>query len=57
VDVEQPSGHAGLDRVQGIAAGHVLDLRQQRPGVSLDRIPDRTTVAEGRMKSCWRNLQ
>jgi hypothetical protein len=57
MDVEQPSGHAGLNRVQRIAGGHVLDLRQQRPGVGLDRIPDRTTVAEGRLKSCWRDLK
>ncbi len=33
VDVEQPPGQAGLDRVQRIAGRHMLDLRQQRPTV------------------------
>jgi hypothetical protein len=28
VDVEQPPGQAGLDRVQRIAGSHVLELRQ-----------------------------
>ncbi len=26
VDMEQPSGHAGLDGVQRIAGGHMLEL-------------------------------
>ena len=57
VDVEQPPGQAGLDRVQRIAGGHVLELRQQRAGVDLYRMSDGATAVEGRMKSCWRNLQ
>src|ERR1700704_5427179 len=57
VDVEQPPGHAGLDRVQRIAGGHVLELRQQRPGMGLDHMSDGATAAEGRMESRWRNLQ
>ena len=28
VDVEQPPGQAGLDRVQCVAGGHMLELRQ-----------------------------
>jgi hypothetical protein len=56
VDVEQPPRRAGLDRVQRVAGGHVLELRQQRPGVDLDRISDGVTLAEGRMKSRCRNL-
>jgi hypothetical protein len=55
--VEQPPGHAGFGRVQRIAGGHVLELRQQRPGVDLDRMSDGATAVEGRMKSCWKNLQ
>ena len=57
VDVEQPPGQAGLDRVQRIAGGHVLELCQQRPGVDLDRMSDGATLPEGRMKPYWRNLQ
>jgi hypothetical protein len=57
VDVEQPPGQAGLDRVQRIAGGHVLELREQRAGVDLDRLSDGATAVEGRMKPCWRNLQ
>jgi hypothetical protein len=49
VDVEQPPRQAGVDRVQRIAGGHVLELRQQDPGVGLDRIPDSAAVDEGRM--------
>src|SRR5216683_6488976 len=57
VDMEQPPRRAGLHRVQRIAGGHVLALRQQRPGEDLDRMSDGATAVEGRMKSCWRNLQ
>ena len=28
VDVEQPAGQAGLNRVQSIAGGYMLELRQ-----------------------------
>jgi hypothetical protein len=31
VDVEQPPRQASVDRVQRIAGGHVLELRQQDP--------------------------
>src|ERR1700730_13897491 len=51
VDVEQPPGHAGLDVVQRIAGGHMLELHQQCPRVGLDRMFDGTTLAEGFMKS------
>jgi len=51
------TGQAGLDRVQRIAGGHVLELREQRAGVDLDRMSDGATAVEGRMKPCWRNLQ
>jgi hypothetical protein len=57
MDMEQPPGHAGLGGMQRIAGGHVLELRQQRPGVDLDRLSDCATVTESRMKSRWRNLQ
>jgi hypothetical protein len=57
VDVEQPPRQTGVDRVQRIAGGHVLELRQEDRGMGLDRILDRVTVADGRMKSCRRNLQ
>jgi hypothetical protein len=57
VDVEKPSRQTGVDRVQRIAGGHVLELRQEDRGMGLDRILDRVTVADGRMKSCRRNLQ
>jgi hypothetical protein len=50
-DVEQPPGQAGLDGVQRIAGRHMLDLRQQRPGVDLDRVSDGVTLAEGCMES------
>src|ERR1700730_17265406 len=56
-DVEEPPGQAGLDGVQRIAGRHMLELRQNRPGVGLDRLSDGGTAAEGRKKSCWRNLQ
>jgi len=42
---------AGLDRVQRIAGGHVLELREQRAGVDLDRMSDgRLLRLRGRMK-------
>jgi hypothetical protein len=50
-DVEQPPGHAGLDGVQCIAGGHMLELHQQCPRVGLDRMFDGATLAEGCMKS------
>ena len=50
VDVEQPAGHAGLDGVQRIAGGYMLELHQHCPRVGLDRISDGATLAEGRMK-------
>src|SRR6202043_4005227 len=51
VDVEQPPGHAGLDGVQRIAGGHMLELHQHCPRVGLNRMYDGATLAEGRMKS------
>src|ERR1700682_3082117 len=51
VDVEQPPGHARLDRVQRIAGGHMLKLHQQCPRVGLDRTFDGALLAEGCMKS------
>lgn len=51
VDVEQPSGHACINRVQRIAGGQVLELHQQRRRVGLDRMPDGSTMGEGCMKS------
>jgi len=50
-NVEQPPGHAGLDVVQRIAGGHMLELHQQCPRVGLDRMFDGATLAEGCMKS------
>jgi hypothetical protein len=49
--VEQPPGHAGLDVVQRIAGGHMLELHQHCPRVALDRMFDGATLAEGCMKS------
>jgi len=38
VDVEQPPGHAGLDGVERIAGGHVLELHQHCLRVGLNRV-------------------
>jgi len=43
------TGPSGLDRVQRIAGGDLQELRQQRPGVNLDRMSDGATAVEGRM--------
>ena len=51
VDVEQPAGHAGHDRVQRVAGGHMIELHQHCPRVGLDRMSDGVTLAEGCMKS------
>jgi hypothetical protein len=51
LDVEQPPGHAGLDGMQRIAGGHVLELHQHCPRVGLDRMSDGATLGEGCMKS------
>jgi hypothetical protein len=51
VDVQQPPGHAGLDRVQRIAGGHMLELHEHRPRVGVDRMLNGATLAEGCMKS------
>src|SRR5258705_9885951 len=57
VDVEQPPGHARLDRVQRIAGDHMLKLHQQCSRVGLDRTFDGATLAEGCMKSACGNLR
>ena len=49
--MEQPACHAGFDRMQGIAGHAELKLHQHRPGVNLDRVPDRGTPVETRVKS------
>ncbi|WGR96289.1 hypothetical protein MTX20_24025 [Bradyrhizobium sp. ISRA435] len=49
--LEQPARHAGFDRMQRVAGRTELKLYQHRPEVTLDRLPDHGTAAEGRVKS------
>src|ERR1700729_3010725 len=48
--MEQPARHAGLDWMQRIAGHAELKLYQHRPGVNLDRMPDRGAPVESGAK-------
>jgi hypothetical protein len=53
--MKQPACHAGFDRMQGIAGHAELKLHQHRPGVNLDRVPDRGAPVESGVKSRCRD--